>query len=277
MQQMLSDWNINNEKVVAVVTDNAKNMVNAISDLDLFNLPCIGHTLQLGVKKAFDVPKVHSALARVGRQVAHFHRSPKSMSKLREKQKLLGLHEHQLINDCITRWGSTYEMLKRFLEQQQAICATLLDDGGNRSLMPSTDEIATMEELVKILEHFYQATEIFSGELYPTIGVVFPILNHLLTVLLVTDSNDKDITKTIKEKIKQNLITRYRGGKIENILHVSMYLDPRFKQLPMLTERQKMVVQSAVKVELTSTILQERDYNLKTEQTANQSESTTRS
>ena len=121
------------------------------------------------MKKAFDVPKVHTALAQVGKLVAHFHSSPKSMSKLREKQKLLGLPEHQLINDCITRWGSTYEMLKRFLEQQQAICAMLLEDGDNRSLMPSTNEIATMEEFVKI----------FSGELYPTIGVVFPILNHV--------------------------------------------------------------------------------------------------
>ena len=93
---MLNDWNIDTEKVVAVVTDNARNMVNAISELDLFNFPCIGHTLQLGVKKGFDVPKVHTTLARVGRLVAHFHRSPKSMSKLREKQKLLGLPEHQL-------------------------------------------------------------------------------------------------------------------------------------------------------------------------------------
>ena len=73
----------------------------------------------------------------------------------------------------------------------------LLEDGNNRSLMPSTDEIVTMEELVKILEHFYQETEIFSGELYPTIGVVFPILNRLLTVLLVIESSDKDVTKKI--------------------------------------------------------------------------------
>jgi len=64
-----------------------------------------------------------------------------------------------------------------------------------------TDEITTLEELVKILEHFYQATEIFSGELYPTIGVVFSILIRLSTVLLVTDSNDKDITKKILGKI----------------------------------------------------------------------------
>ena len=68
-------------------------------------------------------------------------------------------------------------MLKRFLEQQQAICAMLLEDGDNRLLMPSTEEISTMEELVEILKHFYDANEILSGELYPIIGVVFPILN----------------------------------------------------------------------------------------------------
>ena len=32
--EMLNDWNIGTEKVVAVVTDNAKNMLNAISELD---------------------------------------------------------------------------------------------------------------------------------------------------------------------------------------------------------------------------------------------------
>ena len=47
-------------------------------------------------------------------------------------------------------------MLKRFLEQQQAICAMLLEDGDNQTLMPSTDEIATMEELVEILKHFFK-------------------------------------------------------------------------------------------------------------------------
>ena len=188
------------------------------------------------IKKAFEVPKVCTALARVGRLVSHFHRSPKATYKLRVKQKLLGLAEHKLINDCITRWGSTYEMLQRFLEQQKAICAMLLDDGENRSLMPSVDEIATIEELNSILKHFYQATEILSEELYPTIGVVSPILNRFLTILLAEDEEDKDVTKKIKEKIKQDLTTRYQDGDIKNVLQISMYLDPRFKQLPMLTE-----------------------------------------
>ena len=96
------------------------------------------------------------------------------------------------------------------------------------------------------MEDFYDATKILSGELYPTIGVVFPILNRFLTVLLVSDSNDKDAAKKIKEKIKQDLVTRYQGDEIENVLHISMYLDPRFKALPMLTEQQKRAVRSAV-------------------------------
>ena len=40
---------------VAAVTDNARNMVNAINGLYLQNFPCMGHTLQLAILKAFDI------------------------------------------------------------------------------------------------------------------------------------------------------------------------------------------------------------------------------
>ena len=43
IQEMLNDWNIETEKVVAVVTDNAKNVANAISELDLFVLATLCH------------------------------------------------------------------------------------------------------------------------------------------------------------------------------------------------------------------------------------------
>ena len=71
---------------------------------------------------------------------------------------------------------------------------------------------------------------------------MFPILNRCLTVLLVSDCNDKDIAKKIKEKIKQDLITRYQNDEIENVLYISLYLDPRFKSLPMLSEQKKKSV-----------------------------------
>ena len=39
-------------------------------------------------------------------------------------------------------------------------------------------------------------------------------------------------------KNKADLITGYQSDEIENVLHISMYLDPRFKLLPMLAEEQ---------------------------------------
>ena len=141
-------------------TGNGKNTVNAVKSLDMFNMPCVGHTLQLSVLKSF---------GRLRKIAGHFYRSPKASAKLREKQLLLGAPTHKLLNDCVKRWGSMYAMLNRFIEQQQAICTA-------RQFMPSDDEISAAEELLAVLEVFHIATEIVSGEKYPTLGIVHPLL-----------------------------------------------------------------------------------------------------
>ena len=55
LRKIAKDWNIDN-KVVAVVHDNASNMVLA-SDLleDWSDLPCLGHTLQLAVNAGLEI------------------------------------------------------------------------------------------------------------------------------------------------------------------------------------------------------------------------------
>ena len=98
----------------------------------MFNMPCIGHTLQ-----SFKLDLVSKMLGRLRMIAGHFHRSPKASAKLREKQQQLGLPVHKLLNDYITRWGSTYAMLNQFIEQQQAICAVFLENQDARQFMPS--------------------------------------------------------------------------------------------------------------------------------------------
>ena len=43
--------------------------------------------------------------------------------------ELIFLHIRISLQDVQTIWGSTYDMLARILEQQQAICAVLAVDG----------------------------------------------------------------------------------------------------------------------------------------------------
>ena len=82
------------EKVIAATTDNGTNVIKAVDQLNFLHMPCVGHTLNLAVKKCFELSQVSKALARIRKIVGHFHRSTKVMSKLREKQELLGIKSH---------------------------------------------------------------------------------------------------------------------------------------------------------------------------------------
>lgn len=63
-------------------------------------------------------------------------------------------------------------MLTRFIEQQQAICAVLLESSSqdDQHLVPTDAEISVAEELIVVLKAFHDATEIINGEKYPTMG-----------------------------------------------------------------------------------------------------------
>ena len=192
LDQDMKEWNIRN-KVVAATTDNGQNVINAMEKLELLNLPCVGHTLQLAVKHAFDVSPVSRVLASIKKLVLHFHKSTKGTYKLRDKQALLGLKQESLKNDCVTRWGSTYKMLATSLHQQQAICTVLLDSEkcSDEDLMPTSQEFAVAEKLLAILKPFNDTTKVVSGERYPTLSIILLILHKLLHVTLKATVDEK--------------------------------------------------------------------------------------
>ena len=84
--------------VVAATTYNGRNVINAMEKLELLKLPCIGHTLQLAVKHAFDVSAVSQVLAHIKRLVLHFRKSPKATYKLYDKLCLVYSRNHSRMN-----------------------------------------------------------------------------------------------------------------------------------------------------------------------------------
>ena len=128
--EVLEEWKLNPQNLVAATTDNGSNVVSAFEILELLHISCFGHNLDLGVKKALtDTARcVQRALSRCHSVVSVFSRSWKKTRDLKEKQRQLDLPQHKLRQDVSTRWGSTYQMVARILEQQQAICAVLADD-----------------------------------------------------------------------------------------------------------------------------------------------------
>ena len=149
LQRILSEWKLSKDAVSAVTSDNGSNIVLAIDLAGWVRLFCFSHTLQLSVEQAMAIPEITKVLAHCRRLVSHFNHSSKSSYLLKEKQILKDLHhkQHNLVQDVATRWNSAYYMVQRVFEQQQPLCATLLELKKG-DLMPSDSEFDTMENML---------------------------------------------------------------------------------------------------------------------------------
>lgn len=96
---ILDDWQLNN-KVFAVVHDNAYNITNAIKDnSDIFgeSIPCFAHTLQLCINKSFETDDIKNLISKCSSIVSHFHHSTVAINALNDKQDQLGIKKQKLI------------------------------------------------------------------------------------------------------------------------------------------------------------------------------------
>ena len=116
------------------------------------------------------VPEITKVLARCRRLVSHFNHSSKSSYLLKEKQRDLHHKQHNLVQDVATRWNSAYYMVQRVLEQQQPLCATLLELKKG-DLMPSDSEFDTMEKYVIVMKPLVEITEAIGAEQWVTISI----------------------------------------------------------------------------------------------------------
>ena len=162
--------------------------------------------------------------------VETFSRSWKWNRDLREKQESLGLPKHKLIGDVVTRWGSTYAMMSRIIEQQQAISAVLAKDRKNWHKLLTDEEFRVIEALSSVLELFSYLTGSLSAVKTVTVSAIRPVMKHIADVLTEDEDTDSRFIKEIKQKINNDISKRYNDDKIHQLLDKAVFLDLRFKK-----------------------------------------------
>ncbi|XP_015217186.1 E3 SUMO-protein ligase ZBED1 isoform X1 [Lepisosteus oculatus] len=250
------EWGINS-KVYGATTNCSPDITKACSLLDLpVHMPCFGHTVNKGVEKAFELPKLSTFLRRCRKLVEYFQQSNEAMYMLREKQKLQGLPQCMLISDRVTCWVTTLAMLQRLKEQQFVIASVLVDDSNNHHLMLETTEWSIVDDLVDLLQPFRQAADMMMACKYPTISMVKPLLHMLLnTTLKAKDSDLKEVSMA-KEVIAKELSSTYQQTpEIDMFLNVATFIDPRYKKLPFLSPFERSQVENRV-IEEAKTVLE---------------------
>ncbi|KAJ8333549.1 hypothetical protein SKAU_G00415570 [Synaphobranchus kaupii] len=144
----------------------------------------------------------------------------------------MGMAELRPKQDCITRWNSTYDMLKSFLQCKDAIISTLAIT--NASVSPlSQEEWSILQEVCTILEPFQEVTVEISAESYVTASKVILLAKGLQRV---TANYQRSVTVTqqasdLVNSLCANMAGRFHRMEYNHTLGDAAVLDPRFKKV----------------------------------------------
>jgi len=144
---ILNEFNIL-DKVIALTTDNESAMVvcgrklaeslgSQLSLVTFSHYRCAGHILNLGVKQGLEligdpINKVHELMNKIKNSTLLYN-------QLCNFCELKNIYNYKPVLDVVTRWNSTYHMLKRLEELKPALVLLAADNDNIKSLYPNED------------------------------------------------------------------------------------------------------------------------------------------
>ncbi|KAL5233439.1 hypothetical protein ACI65C_000849 [Semiaphis heraclei] len=243
LENTFNEWEID-KKVVAVVTDNAKNIVNAVTSLsyipEVCSSTCAAHSLQLCINNSLKTDTITEIIQKCSKLVGHFKHSNVAMNELHKKQEQLGYPKSSLLQYCKTRWNSIYTMLDRLFINRSVILSVLTDRSITtsdicRKLEITENQWCLIETLICLLKPFYVLTTVLCKENHSPVSMVRPLLHKVIENHLKSQHDDniiiKDFRKTVVNELTKRFNLQFEITNIISVSHISSFLDPRYKDL----------------------------------------------
>lgn len=283
LEAIIDNWNLSG-KVLAVVHDNASNIVNAVKTSTEIeeSVCCFAHSLQLSLNKGLSNDNLKRLTSKCSSIVAHFKHSTVATNALKEAQKTHELSEHKLMQSVKTRWNSVYYMIDRLIEQRQAITTVMQNRNVTSRAQAISYEVTEydwtlLEHLQNTLKPFALTTTVMSSQSTPTISMSQPIILSLLKNFLIVQENDLAEIKSFKTSVAYDLNSRFNlsaslcgTNAVAQLLDLSSFFDPRYKNTERaigLNLKVKRHVENIIAAE-TSSHIQDSDEQTKKCETA---------
>lgn len=280
--KVINEYMIQHDLISAIVTDTEPTM-NAFGRRmnDTFNIAwigCIDHILELSTGKAFDdskYPENLGCMKAARKLVGTFRHSNQKMDQLKQYQITeienleLNVDERKPvpiipIEDCSTRWWSTYSMLDRLYSLKKHI--GIMEAVGSIDNNLSEAQWNVVAEIVKLLKPFMVVQEWFEGEHYVTVSSVCILIENIrkkLNDLKVSINNEAaaivvEVIKSFQEAWGKGLDpanehkTRGARQRVKGFQPAHLcaaFLDPRSKSMTYFDEATKIQIQLMIKHE----------------------------
>lgn len=237
--------NLNPDFFIFAVTDGANNMKKAVKMLKWPHFLCFAHILHNSLLSGLAEAKITELIKKCHDIVITIKCSPKIMIKFNELRQNLKITGPKLKAEVRTRWNSTYTMIKTLLKNKLAVIALYCEGikklDGKKLSENDWENIAILKT---ILKPFFKISEMICRN-DTSISVILPILSNIDNNILKACESDSEIACAIKNSIQKFLnekVQKYK--KVENLLYLSSFLDPRFKQLAFVdpTKRENVLV-----------------------------------
>ncbi|KAH6927423.1 hypothetical protein HPB50_003458 [Hyalomma asiaticum] len=229
LKSVMEEWALPDPGTVPVyvVTDNERNFTAAITQSPWIGIKCFGHTLQLCVSDVKrDVPGFSQLCTKARAIVGRYKKSSKARARLVEVQREMQLNALEVVQDVPTRWNSEHQMMTRLLKLRKPITVELSECDAVDNLTAA--EWKLMTAAVKVLDPLAQATTELSGDKYPTLSQVIPLL-ECTGIVLARHTAQSDESSAIASSLARSIKARFPGVKTSEDTALAMLLDPRFK------------------------------------------------
>ena len=174
---MIDQYNIPHHTIHSIVHDNASNMVKGIEDSNYDSLPCFIHTMQLALHECiFKQRAVRDIIAKCKNLHTHFSKSYVASNRLHDLQRSSKHAVLKVLNDCPTRWDSTFQMIERAVDIKEDIIE--YSEVYKCNVEFHTNDWILMEKISELLGLFYSITKQMSHR-YANSGDIIPHIQVL--------------------------------------------------------------------------------------------------